>query len=247
MVNEDYMTYNDAGLPASEYQNPSGSISVNTATVAVTDSTPYVGYNYDAGNGYRLASIQYPNLDARFSYNYGTTGTPDDSLNRLSEIDDNATAQPLASYQYLGLDTIVTEKYQEPEIELDFTGGTDAYTGLDQFGRVIDQVWKNYSTGGSPLDEFKYGYNSAGDVQWKQNVAADNAELQFDESYTYNDLGELTGAQRGPLTSDGHGRRGSQRRHDDLLGGPRRPRADLRQRCEPDRRLHLRQRRESHV
>ena len=111
----------------------------------------------------------------------------------------------MASYQYLGLDTIVTEKYQEPEIELDLTGGTDAYTGLDQFGRVIDQVWKNYSTGGSPLDEFKYGYNSAGDVQWKQNVAADNAELQFDESYTYNDLGELTGAQRGPLTSDGHG------------------------------------------
>ena len=32
VVNEDYMTYNDAGLPASEYQNPSGSISVNTAT-----------------------------------------------------------------------------------------------------------------------------------------------------------------------------------------------------------------------
>ena len=140
------------------------------------------------------------------TYNdYGTTGTPDDSLNRLSEIDDSATAQPLASYQYLGLNTIVTEKYQEPEIELDYTGGTDAYTGLDQFGRAIDQVWKNYSTGGSPLDEFKYGYNSAGDVQWKQNVAADDAGQLFDESYTYNDLGELTGAQRGQLTSDGKG------------------------------------------
>ena len=87
VVNEDYMTYNDAGLPASEYQNPSGSISVNTATGAVTDSTPYVGYNYDAGNGYRLASIQYPNLKRTVSYNYGTTGTPDNSLNRLSEID----------------------------------------------------------------------------------------------------------------------------------------------------------------
>ena len=111
----------------------------------------------------------------------------------------------MASYQYLGLNTIVTEKYQEPEIELDYTGGTDAYTGLDQFGRAIDQVWKNYSTGGSPLDEFKYGYNSAGDVQWKQNVAADDAGQLFDESYTYNDLGELTGAQRGQLTSDGKG------------------------------------------
>ena len=56
-----------------------------------------------------------------------------------------------------------------------------------------------------PAGRFKYGYNSAGDVQWKQNVAADNAELQFDESYTYNDLGGLTSDQRGPLTSDGHG------------------------------------------
>ena len=157
MVNEDYMTYNDAGLPASEYRKPFRLDFGQHRHGVVTDSTPYVGYNYDAGNGYRLASIQYPNLDRTVSYNYGETGTPDDSLDRLSTITDDSTGQTLAAYSYLGLDTVATEDFQQPKIKLDYSGGNDTYTALDRFGRVRDQIWSDYGND-TTADGYSYTY-----------------------------------------------------------------------------------------
>ena len=145
-----------------------GSISVNTARGSRTDSTPYVGYNYDAGNGYRLASISTPTSIAQVSYNYGETGTPDNSLNRLSTITDNSAGQTLAAYSYLGLNTVATEDFQQPKIKLDYSGGNDAYTALDRFGRVRDQIWSDYGND-TTADGYSYTYDQAGNVRAARN------------------------------------------------------------------------------
>ena len=89
----------------------------------------------------RLASLKYP--DGRtITYDYGTAGSADDDINRLAAIEDGG--QTLASYQYLGLNTIVTEDYQQPEVKLDYTGGGDSYSGLTKFNQVQDQIWSEY-------------------------------------------------------------------------------------------------------
>ena len=153
VVSQDYMQYNDANLLAAEYQNPSGSITVDGGIV--TDDTLYTAYTYDAAHGYRLTSVQYPNGRTVF-YDYGQTGSADDSLNRLSSIVDDSngdgvketTDQVLATYQYLGLDTIVSE--QQPGspgsgLTMDYFGDATTsaerheYLGLDRFNRVMDE------------------------------------------------------------------------------------------------------------
>ena len=156
----------------------------------MTDSTPYVGYNYDAGNGYRLASIDYPN-GRTVSYNYGETGTADDSLNRLSTITDDSTGQTLAAYSYLGLNTVATEDFQQPKIKLDYSGGNDTYTALDRFGRVRDQIWSDYGND-TTADGYSYTYDQAGNVQSRANDL-DNA---LSETYEYNALDGLKSATR---------------------------------------------------
>jgi hypothetical protein len=42
------------------------------------------------------------------------------------------------------------------------TDAGDKYTGLDRFGRVIDQVWRNSS--GSVIDRYQYGYDRVGNL-----------------------------------------------------------------------------------
>ena len=47
--------------------------------------------------------------------------------------------------------------------------GGDKYTGLDRFGRVIDQNWVNTSTGVSN-DRMQYGYDADGNVLYQNNL-----------------------------------------------------------------------------
>jgi len=94
----------------------------------------------------------------------------------------------LQDYQYLGLDTFV-EMNDGNNVDLSYlqqlgdqsaqnttgtlgTGvlaGGDQYTGLDQFGQVIDQNWVNTSTGVS-VDRFQYGYDADGNVLYDNNL-----------------------------------------------------------------------------
>ncbi len=96
------------------------------------------------------------------------------------------------------LGEITVEDYERPELKLDYTGGGDTYSGLDRFNRVVDQLWTNYGTS-QTADEYQYGYDLAGDVLWKDNVAAGSHNL--DELYSYNDQGGLTSVTRGQLNS----------------------------------------------
>ncbi len=86
------------------------------------------------------------------------------------------------------------------ELELDYTGGGDTYSGLDRFNRVVDQLWTNYGTS-QTADEYQYGYDLSGDVLWQENVVADNQSpaKNLDELYTYDDQGGLTSVTRGQL------------------------------------------------
>ena len=220
VVNEDYMQYNDAGLLYREYQYPMGSIAVNSSG-NVTDGTLYTGYTYaDADEGYRLTAIEYPN-GRTIDYSYGDPNSPDDCLNRLSAIVDGANSgeegQVLASYQYLGLGTIVVEDYEQPQVKLDYTGGGDAYSGLDRFNRVVDQLWEDYAN--NPVDEYQYGYDQFGNVGWKENFVAHGQNAGLDELFTYDSVGQLTSSTWGQLNSG----------HDGLTFGQR----ELRRTLEP--------------
>ena len=71
----------------------------------------------------------------------------------------------------------------------------DIFTGIDIFGRIVDQKWLNYSGTPTTLDEYKYGYDLDSNRLWKQNTVGTGK----DEYYTYDNLNRLTDMQRGTL------------------------------------------------
>ena len=66
----------------------------------------------------------------------------------------------------------------------------DKYTGLDRFGRVIDQRWIDAS--GTDVDRYQYTYDRDGNVTAKTNVL----NSAFSETYTYDDLNRLISTNR---------------------------------------------------
>lgn len=188
IVNQVEYVYNSQGQVYRDYDEQAGPVDANTL---------YTQYNYGtASHGYRLVSIEYPNGRMVY-YEYGNAGSADDRLNRVAYVFDDiaATGGELAGFQYLGLDTVVVESLLEGPT-LDYVGS--AYSGLDRFGRVVDQLWTN---GFDALDEYHYGYDPFGNVQWKENVVAGQNGVNADELYTYDSVGQLTSVRQGKLTA----------------------------------------------
>jgi len=50
--------------------------------------------------------------------------------------------------------------------------GGDQYTGLDRFGRVVDQRWLKESSG-VDLERVQYGYDAGNNREWRDNLVAD--------------------------------------------------------------------------
>src|SRR5206468_9100827 len=114
------------------------------------------------------------------------------------------------------LSTVVIRSHPEPTVDLTYvkqgsegTGDAgDQYTGLDRFGRVIDQRWINTSTS-TATDRFKYAYDRDGNRLYRTN----EVNHSFDELYHangasngYDGLDQLTDFRRGTLSdanSDG--------------------------------------------
>jgi len=71
----------------------------------------------------------------------------------------------------------------------------DQYTGLDRFGRVVDQRWPQ---GSSELERVDYGFTAASNRQWRQNLVAAGGQ---DEYYTYDGLYQVAELNRGTLNS----------------------------------------------
>src|SRR5262249_11270448 len=121
-----------------------------------------------------------------------------DTISRLSSISD--TSGTLESYDYLGADTVVRRAHPLPGVDLTYikqTGESDGdagdqYTGLDRFGRVVDQRWIKTSSG-TATDRFQYTYDRD-----SNRLSPTNAlNSAFSESYSYDNLGQLTAFTRG--------------------------------------------------
>ena len=162
--------------------------------------------------------LQYPttgsNSSRTLTYSYGTAGGENDAINRLDSIVDGygtansaTTGETLAEEGYLGLDTIVTEQYEQPQIALDYAGSTPgSYPGLDQFNRAVDKVWEGYGSNSAAgvLDEYQLGYDLQSDVAYRRNVTAGSANL--DQIYNNDYLSQLTSLAQGALTLDNNGK-----------------------------------------
>ena len=61
--------------------------------------------------------------------------------------------------------------------------GGDQYTGLDRFGRVIDQRWIKDSSG-ADLERVEYGFDRASNRVCRDNTVADALSANQDEYYT---------------------------------------------------------------
>jgi len=142
------------------------------------------------GKHSRLTSMTYPNRSPvrTLTYNYNGS-TLDDSISRLTSLTDGATT--LEKYAYLGLDTVVKRGHPQPGVDLTYIaqpgdalclpacGGGDQYTGLDRFGRVVDQRWVPTSSPQNPTDRFQYTYD-----QHSNRLTLTNAvNTNFNETY----------------------------------------------------------------
>ena len=193
VVNEVQNTYNGFGQLSIQYQALTGA--VNTGT------SPKVQYGYSGStnNFSRRTSVTYP-AGTAIDTDYGTTDAVDDVLNRVKQFKNSTTV--LVDYSYLGQQTVVIAGYTgEPGVELTYytSGGSgdagDQYTGLDRFGRIIDQRWRKTSDS-SDRERVKYGYDRASNRIWRQNTVAGTGQ---DEYYTYDGLSQVKTLDRGTL------------------------------------------------
>src|SRR5262249_31433953 len=202
VVNQVQRDFNGLGQLTKEYQAHSGT--VNTGT------TPKVQYAYSemsgGANHSRLTSMTYPNGKV-LNYNY--TAAIDAAISRLTSLSDSVT---LESFDYLGLSTVVVRAHSQPGVDLTYVKQSgesngdagDQYTGLDRFGRVVDQRWIKTSDG-SHTDRFKYGYDRDGNRLFRENLV----DATFSELYQYDSLNQLTSFQRGTLNGTKDGLTGS--------------------------------------
>ncbi len=196
VVNQVQRAFNGLGQLTTEYQ--AHGAAVNTAT------TPKVQYAYaemgGGANQSRPTSMTYPNGRV-LTDDYGTSGGLNDSISRLSALKDGSTT--LEGYSFLGLATVVTRTHPEPGVDLTYVklsgesngDGGDQYTGLDRFGRVVDQRWVVASSGVA-VDRFGYAYDRDSNPLTKTN----GVNSAFSESYTYDGLNQLASFARGSHT-----------------------------------------------
>jgi len=205
IVNQVQQVYNGLGQLITEYQEHSGA--VNTSTSA---KVQYVYSEMSGGaNHSRLVSITYPNGKV-FNFNYGAG--LDSTISRLTSLSDSTGT--LESYSYLGESLVIKRAHPQPGVDLTYIkqgaepngDAGDQYTGLDRFGRIVDQRWIKTSDS-SHTDRFQYGYDRDSNRLYRDNLLNNS----FDELYHVNGptagndgLNQLTDFRRGPL-SDSNG------------------------------------------
>ena len=219
LVNEVQNVYNGFRQLVTQYQEHDGA--VNTST------SPSVQYTYADGsvNTVRRTGIIYPNGRVlNYVYNSGD----DDNLSRVSSLGDDSFS-PLAAYTYLGASAIVVADYQQPGVQYSLISGNvvawDSFTlaqwqaftldqwaafrldvspygGLDQFDRIINNLWQTDGETPVAIDQVNYGYDLASNRLWRQNPVAQANSQNRDELYAYDGLYQLLDLSRGQLNDD---------------------------------------------
>jgi hypothetical protein len=107
-----------------------------------------------------------------------------------------------AEYTRLGLGSFVQVDYTEPQVRYDLATGTgsDPYTGLDRFARVIDLLWRNCGTA-EDVVRIRHGYDRAGNRLYREDPVALAHSVDMDEAYTYDGLYQLKTSTRGALNA----------------------------------------------
>lgn len=106
----------------------------------------------------------------------------------------------LESYSYLGLGTVVVRSHPQPGVDLSYVkligesvgDAGDQYTGLDRFGRIVDQRWRSGST---DKDRFAYTYDRDGNRLTKNN-SINSAFNETYTNYTYDGLNQIASFAR---------------------------------------------------
>jgi RHS repeat-associated protein len=194
IVSQVQQVYNGLGQLITEYQAVAGPV--------FTSSTPSVQYAYSfvttsgGPNHSRLVSMTYPNGRVlNYNYNSGV----DDRISRLSSISDSSAT--LEAYSYLGLNTVVTRSHPQSGINQTYVipggnpDGGDQYTGLDRFGRVVEEKWLNPNTN-TVTDDFLYTYDRDGNRLTSSN-ALDSA---LSQQFSYDNLNQLATFTQGSHT-----------------------------------------------
>jgi RHS repeat-associated protein len=205
VVNQVKHEFNGLSQLTNDWQSHSGTVG---------GSTPKVQYAYSdmSDNHSRLATITYPNGRV-LRYEYDTDLDSDISrVTFLADDDDGDVGTVLEEYSYLGLATPIMRARPEPDMDLTYIKRSaenvgdagDQYTGLDRFGRVVDQRWRRGNTA-THADRFKYGYDRNSNRLYRDNLLDDD----FDELYHangptngYDGFNQIKEFRRGPL-SDG--------------------------------------------
>jgi RHS repeat-associated protein len=194
-VNQVARAYNGFGQLTSEWQSHTGLVDAAT--------TPRVQYAYSqgvGGNHSRLTQVTYPD---GYQVNYAYSGL-DSAVSRptsLSGLRANAaTAVTLEAFRYLGAGTVIERSRPEVNVTLsmvNFTGAIadagDKYTGLDRFGRVVDQRWTKGTTATSAvMDRYGHTYDRNSNRLTRTNALA----AAFSETYAYDALNQLQSFNR---------------------------------------------------
>jgi RHS repeat-associated protein len=231
VVNEVQSTYTDFGALEKEYQEHNGAVDGNSLYVKYAFDTTADG-NGVFTKGLRLTSVQYPTVyngetpaeRVRSTSSVAPRRVFDlyadptdasgvgDAISRVTALATDSTrgtndANVLSAYSFNGIGRLAVEDFGsstgKPSVRLDYRGQTVGdYTGLDRFGRVQDQLWRQY--GGTPadLDRFAYGYDANSNRLWRENNAT-GVPTDKGEAFAYDGLDRLTGFQRG-VFSTGH-------------------------------------------
>ena len=107
------------------------------------------------------------------------------------------------------LSTVVQRSHPQPGLDLTYIKQSgepngdagDQYTGLDRFGRVVDQRWIREADG-TATDRFQYGYDADGNPLYRDNLVKPAfAELYHSSGLGngYDNFNQLTAFSRGTL------------------------------------------------
>ena len=175
------------------------------------------GYASGAANTIRRTSIIYPNgRQLNYAYNAGDDDARAESARWATVRSRRWWPTAISASAHSCAD------YQQPGVRWDSIGGTcgggsssgspstsfswpsysvppqpaESYSGLDQFGRVVNNLWCKYTMPSGAVDQIQYGYDLASNRTFRRNVVAATG---FDELYAYDGVHRLTDFNRGTL------------------------------------------------
>ncbi len=125
-------------------------------------------------------------------------------LDRVATIEDGATT--LVTYQYSGAGAVVTQTYNEPGFAktIALGSGSNPYSALDRFGRLIDLRWSG-TRSTTELVKFEYDYDRVSNRLNERNLidGSHGSNPAMDRLFGYDELNRLTSFKTGQLNTGG--------------------------------------------